>query len=211
MMSHLNQPALLLSKLWQPVRQTTVREALVLAFTGAARLVDPRTYESYAFDEWLGLPVEADAPAIRSVRQRIKVPEVAVLTRHAPMRLTGLRFNRRNLFKRDRHTCQYCGAQPGADGLSVDHVVSPSRGGFSGWTNCVVACEQCIGVKGDGLPEQAGLRLKRSPFEPRFSPLIDMAFHFCRQTTTGVLVDGYATTQLDLGTHFPQCHLHVGR
>ncbi len=179
MIATLDRPTLILNKLWQPVRHTTVREALVIAFTGAARLVDPQTYESHSFDEWLGLPIDEGERTIRAVRQLIKVPEVAVMTRHAPVRLAGRRFNRRNVFKRDRYTCQYCGAQPGTGGLSVDHVVSPARGGFSGWTNCVLACERCIGRKGGRDPEEVGLRLKRAPAEPRWSSLA--ALPSCRR------------------------------
>ena len=32
-------------------------------------------------------------------------------------------FSRRNIFKRDHYTCQYCGAQPGSEELTLDHVV----------------------------------------------------------------------------------------
>ena len=35
-------------------------------------------------------------------------------------------FSRRNIFKRDHYTCQYCGAQPGSDELTLDHVVPHS-------------------------------------------------------------------------------------
>jgi 5-methylcytosine-specific restriction endonuclease McrA len=171
MIATLDRPTLVLNRLWQPDRHTSVRAALVIAYTGAARLVDSQTYESYSFDEWLGLPIDEGERTIRAVRQLIKVPEVAVMTRHAPVRLGGWRFNRRNVFKRDRYTCQYCGAQPGSGQLSVDHVVSPVRGGFSGWTNCVLACETCVRRKGHRLPEEVGLKLRRPPAEPQWSPL----------------------------------------
>ena len=53
---------------------------------------------------------------------------------------TAVTFSRRNVAKRDHYTCQYCGAQPGWEAITIDHVVPRSQGGASSWTNCVAAC-----------------------------------------------------------------------
>jgi 5-methylcytosine-specific restriction endonuclease McrA len=37
-------------------------------------------------------------------------------------------FSRRNVAKRDHYTCQYCGAQPGAESITIDHVLPRSQG-----------------------------------------------------------------------------------
>ena len=42
---------------------------------------------------------------------------------------TAVTFSRRNVAKRDHYVCQYCGAQPGADSITIDHVVPRSQGG----------------------------------------------------------------------------------
>ncbi len=44
------------------------------------------------------------------------------------------------LFKRDRHTCAYCGEQFPRHLLSRDHVLPRSKGGKDVWTNVVTAC-----------------------------------------------------------------------
>ena len=64
-------------------------------------------------------------------------------------------FSRRNIFKRDHWTCQYCGRQPGGDELTIDHVVPRSQGGVSTWENCVLACIDCNKRKADRTPAQA--------------------------------------------------------
>ncbi|NQT11974.1 MAG: HNH endonuclease, partial [Planctomycetes bacterium] len=80
-------------------------------------------------------------------------------------------FSRRNIFKRDRFTCQYCGAQPGSEELTLDHVVPRSQGGESRWDNCVLACLACNKRKADRTPEQARMRLRHKPVRPKWNPL----------------------------------------
>ncbi len=48
-------------------------------------------------------------------------------------------FSRRNIFKRDHYSCQYCHVQLGSEELTIDHVVPRAQGGVSNWTNCVLA------------------------------------------------------------------------
>ena len=66
------------------------------------------------------------------------MPEVVTLTEFDRLPSAAVTFSRRNVFKRDRFTCQYCGKQPGGDELTIDHVVPRAQGGESSWTNCVV-------------------------------------------------------------------------
>jgi 5-methylcytosine-specific restriction endonuclease McrA len=80
-------------------------------------------------------------------------------------------FSRRNIFKRDHYTCQYCGAQPGSEELTVDHVVPRSQGGVSSWENCVLACVACNKRKADRTPEQARMRVRKQPVRPTWKPL----------------------------------------
>ena len=70
--------------------------------------------------------------------------------------------------------CQYCGARPRIDELSVDHVVPRSRGGQSTWTNCVLSCLRCNRKKGNRRLEEAGLRLLRPAVEPPWTPCISI-------------------------------------
>ena len=80
-------------------------------------------------------------------------------------------FSRRNIFKRDHYTCQYCGAQPGSAELTLDHVVPRALGGVSSWENCVLACMACNKRKADRTPEQARMKLRKHPARPTWKPL----------------------------------------
>jgi hypothetical protein len=60
----------------------------------------------------------------------------------AKRKSTGKR-ERFEIFKRDKFTCQYCGAQPPDVVLVVDHVVPVSKGGGDEITNKITACEPC--------------------------------------------------------------------
>jgi len=72
----------------------------------------------------------------------------------------------RELFRRDRNTCAYCGTTlPGAQ-LTRDHVEPVSRGGRDVWMNVVTACRHCNQKKDNKRPEQAGMALLYTPYVP---------------------------------------------
>ena len=166
MESNLEAPTLLLSKMWAPIGTTTARRALSLAYKDAARLVDPSTYRLYSFDEWAAAGTDESGPTVRTPTFEIKTPELAVLTYHMPVRLGEVVRSEHTVLKRDRYTCQYCGAQPLRSALAVDHVVPRSRGGATSWTNCVAACAACRSQRGNQRPDEAGLTLRRTPRRP---------------------------------------------
>jgi 5-methylcytosine-specific restriction endonuclease McrA len=101
---------------------------------------------------------------LRSERLCLKVPSVIRLThfvkvpfrRRAPL-------NRRAVFARDGHRCQYCGAT--AD--SIDHVHPRSRGGEHVWENVVAACRPCNVRKRDRLLPETTMTLRHRPTVPR--------------------------------------------
>jgi 5-methylcytosine-specific restriction endonuclease McrA len=102
---------------------------------------------------------------------RLRVPEVVALTRYDRIPTNAVTFSRRNIYKRDRYTCQYCGAQPGTEELTLDQVVSRAQGGISTWENCVLACVSCNKRKADRTPEQARMPLRKPPVRPTWRPL----------------------------------------
>jgi 5-methylcytosine-specific restriction endonuclease McrA len=166
----LERPTLVLNRHWQPVHVTTVARSLVMLWNDAAKVVEPEQYRLIGWDEWITLVPEPDEPAIRAARSRLRVPEVICLTRYDRTRSSAVAFSRRNVAKRDHHTCQYCGIQPGGNQITIDHVLPRSQGGASTWTNCVAACAQCNTRKADRTPEQAGMRLRRRPIRPDWRP-----------------------------------------
>ena len=132
----LHRPTLVLNRNWQPVGVATVARALVKVFNDTARVVDPDDYRVYAWNDWQALVPREDEEFVLAGRERrLRVPEVVTLTAYDRVPANLVTFSRRNVFKRDRYTCQYCGCQPGSEELTIDHVVPRAQGGTSRWDN----------------------------------------------------------------------------
>ena len=169
--SVLQRATLVLNRNWQPINVATVARSLIMLWNESARIVDPVDYQLYDWSDWTTLVPDQDEPFIQAVSQRIRVPEVISLTRFDRMPTQSVTFSRRNVFKRDKYTCQYCGTQPGTHELTIDHVLPRSQGGQSTWENCVLACVECNSVKADRTPEQARMRLLTQPIRPNWKPI----------------------------------------
>ncbi|HWG85509.1 MAG TPA: HNH endonuclease, partial [Deinococcales bacterium] len=138
---NLNAPSVLvLNASYEPLHVCSIKRAVTLLMDEAAERVE-------------------DAPAfLRSPSTNFPVPSVIRLRRYVrrPPRY-HVAFNRRNVFRRDGHTCQYCG-RSGGD-LTLDHVLPRSRGGRNTWENIVTACRECNSRKRDRTPEEARMHL----------------------------------------------------
>lgn len=167
----LNQPTLVLNKNWQPVRVSTVARSLIMLWNGAAHVVDPEDYRLYTWQDWAEQVPASDEPIIQTVRSALRVPEVMVLTRCSRFPAEIVTFSRRNLFKRDRFTCQYCHCRLQSEELTIDHIIPRSQGGVSSWENCVLACVECNNRKADRTPAQAHMPLARKPVRPTWREL----------------------------------------
>ena len=167
----LERPTLVLNRNWQPVNVATVERALTMLWNESARVVDPHDYQMYTWADWSRLVPQEGEPFIQAIRMRLRVPEVVTLTDYDRLPTAAVSFSRRNIFKRDHYTCQYCGVQPGSEELTIDHVIPRAQGGTSNWENCVLACVACNKRKADRTPEQAGLRLHKPPVRPAWKPL----------------------------------------
>ena len=163
--SVLSEPALVLNKSWIPTRVCSTRRALLLLYKDHARAIGDN-YILHDFPSWADLEVTDGQSFVQAVSLRIRTPEVVVLRNCDRFMQPRVVFSRRNVFRRDHHTCQYCGKRGSSDQLSIDHVVPRSRGGIESWTNCVVACRCCNEHKGNRGLQQAGMELLRSPKEP---------------------------------------------
>ncbi|MEM7737923.1 MAG: HNH endonuclease [Deinococcota bacterium] len=111
--------------------------------------------------------VEDGNQVLRSPSQIFVVPSVIRLKRYIkrPPR-HRVAFNRKNVFRRDDHSCQYCGLR--SNDLTLDHVLPRSRGGKTSWENVVACCRRCNAKKRDRTPEEANMHLKHRPFAPKF-------------------------------------------
>lgn len=74
--------------------------------------------------------------------------------------------NNRELFRRDHHTCLYCGKSRKQTLLTRDHVKPLSKGGRDIWSNVVTACRRCNTHKGNRLLESINMNLLAVPYVP---------------------------------------------
>ena len=146
----LNDPVLVLNQSYEPLNVCGVRRALVLLCRERAQTLETGEGELHA------ATAVFDVPSVIRLLHMVKRP---VLTR---------RLSRREVFYRDRFTCQYCGRQ--TRDLTLDHVVPRVHGGVHSWDNVVAACVPCNHRKAGRTPRQAGMRLKREPAPPRLNP-----------------------------------------
>jgi 5-methylcytosine-specific restriction endonuclease McrA len=192
----LTRPTLVLNRIWQPVGVASVARSLTLVAAERARIVDPMDFQQYTWADWAKLIPHEDEPFVQAVKFRLRVPEVITLTEYDRMPTNAVTFSRRNIHKRDRHTCQYCGGQPGSEDLTIDHVQPSSRGGTSTWENCVLACLKCNMRKADRTPNEAHMPLRKIPLRPMWRPLY--ARHDGRiESWSKFMSEAYWTVELD--------------
>lgn len=150
----MSKTVLVLNATYEPLSLVSVRRAIILLLREKAELV------------------EATEQMLRSSRLSMPVPLVIRLTYYVRLPQRRVPPTRNGVMLRDAYTCQYCGAMPGRDQLTVDHVVPRSRGGVRSWQNLVTACKPCNHRKGNRTPEEAKMRLRRKPFEPTYMALV---------------------------------------
>ncbi len=99
-------------------------------------------------------------------RSALSLPSIVACTGRIKADSFTPTLTNRLLFRRDQHTCLYCGQQFPEDCLSRDHVTPVSRNGKDCWSNVVTACKRCNHRKADRTPEEAGMPLLAVPFKP---------------------------------------------
>jgi len=142
-----NGSVLLLNQNYEPLNVCSLRRALVLVLGGKAEIL------------------ENGRGFIHSVSRAWPVPSVVRLgytIRRPPPRV---RLCRKEVFRRDDYTCQYCGRRTRS--LTMDHVVPRHRNGKYEWNNLVSACAACNRRKGGKTLDQAHMALLHEPHEPK--------------------------------------------
>ncbi|MFA5023351.1 MAG: HNH endonuclease [Patescibacteria group bacterium] len=93
------------------------------------------------------------------------MPSIIRLLTKIPWRAHSARiaFSRKNLLLRDDCRCQYCGIKISKNIATIDHVIPRSRNGTTDFSNCVICCKKCNGIKANRTPEEAGMRLIKKP------------------------------------------------
>ena len=106
---------------------------------------------------------------IHTIRKDYPRPSVIRLGYMVKRPRPRVRLSKREIFRRDSHTCQYCGSN--GRRLTLDHVIPRHQGGDHLWTNLVTACASCNLKKGGRTIQEARMSLRRSPQEPSASAL----------------------------------------
>ncbi|MDZ8052553.1 MAG: HNH endonuclease [Aulosira sp. ZfuCHP01] len=159
-MQVLEQSVVVFSQNYLPLCRVNIKRAIVLLVTNKA--------------EPLGLSTE--------VGWKIHSPSLILdVPKHIRLKIaSGERtwkvppVNRREVLRRDHHSCQYCGSKKS---LTLDHVIPRSQGGPHAWNNVVIACERCNSYKGNRTPFEAGMQLRTKPKAP-VHPAISFAEQF---------------------------------
>mgnify|MGYP001396177272 CR=1 FL=1 len=115
---------------------------------------------------------EYDDVTIRSEKQSFRLPSVLKLIKSYTKR-RHVKFSRYNIFFRDKFQCQYCGSKPGTEELELEHVIPKCRrtpDSYKSWENIVTACTACNRKKNNRTPEEAGMRLRKQPVKPAWTP-----------------------------------------
>ena len=111
---------------------------------------------------------EYEDKVIRTVSQVFPMPAVVRFLK----KVTGFwkrkaKFNRANVWLRDRGHCQYCARSVPKNDFTFDHVFPKSLGGKTTWENIVVACVECNQKKNNHTLAQAGMTLIATPVMPK--------------------------------------------
>jgi 5-methylcytosine-specific restriction endonuclease McrA len=159
-MQVLEQSVVVFSQNYLPLCRINIKRAIVLLVTNKAEPLDLTAQSGWRIHSpSLVLDVPKHIRLKISSRERMwKVPPV----------------NRREVLRRDHHSCQYCGS---SKHLTLDHVIPRSRGGQHRWDNVVTACERCNSKKSDRTPHEAGMQLRTKPKAP-IHPTISFAEQF---------------------------------
>jgi 5-methylcytosine-specific restriction endonuclease McrA len=147
---------LVLNATYEPINVCTVRRAVVLLLKEKAEVIEHSDWALHSATRTMSRPV-----VIRLVSY-VRIP------RDTHRR----KITRRAVFARDNWTCQYCGSR---SNLTVDHVIPRSKGGGSSWDNIVASCAPCNRRKGDALPRQVGMQLRKQPRTPSAHVFIHVA------------------------------------
>jgi 5-methylcytosine-specific restriction endonuclease McrA len=165
---------LVLNRNWQAIDVKTPAQAFCMMANGNATALDivaAGEMRPVRWNEWLGLAVREEDHAVRTVRGLVRVPTVLVLARYNKVPKRRPKLSAKGIWERDGGKCQYTGRKLAPHEGNIDHVLPRSRGGQTTWENCVLADKKVNSLKGNRLPEELGLQLKKMPQIPRELPV----------------------------------------
>ncbi len=185
----LDQPVLVLNRLWQAVNVIAARRAFALLARGHAQVVHQteENFRTFSLLDWMDFssynpPVDA-METVHTINRAVRLPRVILLTLFDKLPCKELKLTRNNVFERDGNRCQYCGNTFAREMLNLDHVIPRHYGGRTTWENIVCSCIKCNSHKANRLPHEARMRLIRKPVRPKWRPVISLVLggHNCEK------------------------------
>ena len=167
----MNEPVLLLNANFAPLNVCTMRRAVGLMLTGKAELL------------------LNGRGVIRSASSSIPRPSILRLVYMVHRPRMRVKLTKREIFRRDHHTCQYCGKNSSSP--TIDHIVPRHRGGEHKWTNLVTACPTCNRKKGGRTPKEANMHLRSTPKEPSASAAYLFGRHLTQNEEWRTYIEGW--------------------
>ncbi|HEY0455099.1 MAG TPA: HNH endonuclease [Verrucomicrobiae bacterium] len=165
---------LVLNRNWQAINIRTPAEAFCQMATNVATALEIEGDDyirPVAWEEWIRLPVREQDEFVQTVRGQIRVPRVIVCANFAKVPKKRPKLCARAIRERDGNRCQYTGKLLRRDEGSLDHVLPRSRGGQDTWENLVWSSKDVNALKGNRLPDEAGLKLLSAPRAPKELPV----------------------------------------
>ncbi len=147
-LDRMRTPVLVLNQNYEPLSVTRMKRAMILLWLGKAEII-----------ESLGWKIRTPSTVFRS-------PSIIRLQSYINLRRPAIPLTRKNIMKRDRYTCQYCGKR--GIPMTCDHVIPKTRGGDDSWENLVCSCTYCNNRKGNNTPTEIGMRLLKTPKRPHY-------------------------------------------
>ena len=165
------EPVLVLNANFEPINVCTTRRAIGLILAEkAAMVVNGRGH-------------------IHTINQLLPRPSVIRLEHMIHRPHPRVKLTRREVFRRDNYTCQYCGRHDLP--LTVDHILPKRLGGKHIWTNVAAACPSCNHRKGGRRLEEVHMHLRQVPKEPPASAVYLYGRHLDENGEWGPYINGW--------------------
>jgi len=145
-------PVLVLNLNYVPLNICNVRRAVILVGKGKAELLENHRGQ------------------LRTVSSLVDVPSIIRLVYLVKKPFLPRKLSKKEVFLRDKFTCQYCGKK--APDLTLDHVVPRRQQGSHTWENVVAACSRCNMRKAGRTPTEANMLLNTVPRAPDPNPYL---------------------------------------
>jgi len=126
---------------------------------------------------------------IQTVSTSYPLPSVIRLEHMIQRPRSRIKLTRREVFRRDNYTCQYCARKSST--LTIDHVLPRHMGGTHIWTNVVTACAPCNHNKGGRHLDEAHMSLLTIPREPPASAHYLFGPHLQENETWALFIHGW--------------------